>query len=418
MGGDGINTIGLPQYVNKKVSLFHIARFRFNAALDGSAWVHKAKYTCSVEIVEDNRQPAIHSTWLYFKRRLIMFEKAGFKQFHIVFDGQPTPLKDKFAKNARNKLHKRARAELDEFKAAGGGSDAVYKGLCDRVAGRMRWVERGLFTYIDSFKRDPNRTMKVTWENAIFEADAVLALRYKTGPSQIIICEDQDIQLYGGKVTLHKLGSSQLNYKAYECDVCDTREWKHDQQVPPCGRGDCKHPGAFCAFCGSAVGLTRAQFLGAAILSGSDYWPGPKNVKLKTACQLMRLHGNLFVALKAQTGEIDYHATYAYQTFVGHYVFNGTMVQHLHPQRLLPGFENAALHVFLGVPPPNSTALAISKGLCHYAPPYDMYDITPSSSSNINSNSSSSSSSSKTLYFNTLSRQTYRSLHHAGRLIS
>ena len=90
---------------------------------------------------------------------------------------------------------------MDEFKAAGGGSDAAYKGLCDRVAGRMRWVERGLFTYIDSFKRDPNRTMKVTWENAIFEADAVLALRYKTGLSQIIICEDQDIQLYGAKVT-------------------------------------------------------------------------------------------------------------------------------------------------------------------------------------------------------------------------
>lgn len=128
----------------------------------------------------------------------------------------------------------------------------------------------------------------MTFEGALFEADATIGLRVSEGACAVGVFGDQDIIMYGAQTPLLKLGyhnNQGGRYAADECDYLDMTSWTGTLAPcsPSCDRGG--------ENCGWAVGLEQRQLLWACVMAGTDYSKGATNIGLKKACESLSMSG-------------------------------------------------------------------------------------------------------------------------------
>jgi 5'-3' exonuclease len=166
---------------------------------------------------------------------------------------------------------------------------------CKKAVGRPLWFEQGLCDFL-STASCPG--FEVTWEVALFEADAQIALLFSMKLFDFVLCEDQDLLVYG--VDLMVAGWSPTTGT---CVVTDLR--------PPttfplrwCTGAACAGlvgKKKRCTECSAGAGLTRIQVRDACLLTGTDYWVGPPGVGIVKACKLVLKHGNNCTFLSQRT---------------------------------------------------------------------------------------------------------------------
>ena len=170
-----------------------------------------------------------------------------------------------------------------------------YKALCTAAVVRPPWLRSDMFKFLDDYKG----RITVSWEVALFEADAQIGHLLTLGLYQFAIAEDQDLVLYGANMVMFKLGYAGFKnnkYRVDQCDWLDLSKWSTGR-LPMCGQQSCTKKKS-CPTCGCTVGLTHQGILQACILAGTDYCPGGMDrIGLSTACDLMRKHQTLNAVL-------------------------------------------------------------------------------------------------------------------------
>ena len=353
----------VPRWVQKKTSIKALSSSGLiSAVVDFSNWLHSAMFACAAMLEKGDNDAALVVMCMYFRKRIQMLQTEGIQTLHFVRDGADLPAKF---------LTKQAR----EARAAANSSASHTK--------REPWMEDGICRYFDGCNKVQQfSTIKVTWEVALFEADAQIVHLLNLGYFHFAIANDQDFSVFGARRVASKLGRSPN--KLNECDFLDTTEWKG--KIPLCQQGSCTHPKS-CGTCGKAVGLDRQGVLLACVLAGTDYYPdGLKNVAISTACDLIKKHCTIEAAVNAKlkifartnTAEAKHRTELlnnlhnARDTFLYQYVrtptvnADGTMgdgtlsVDNITPAP--PGVDTAGLS-FLGSPPTVQVADDIAKGL-------------------------------------------------------
>jgi exonuclease-1 len=179
---------------------------------------------------------------------------------HFVFDGCELPAKSATKEQREaNRAQARARARL--LKTT---DQKAYRSLAIASFSRESWLENALRSYLENYKGQ----ITISWEIALFEADAQLAHLLRLGLYDFGISEDQDIAMYGANCMIFKLGYSRAGwgYKANECDWMETLTWT--ETLP--ATADCKegcegYPINKCKLCSCAVGMTRLDLLQACV---------------------------------------------------------------------------------------------------------------------------------------------------------
>lgn len=362
--------------------------------VDFSSWHHDVLYGPLCEALQcDDRDEAVRLATQYFGAKLNMLKEQGVTVVHFVRDGAPLGSKagtDAERAAARAAAGKEAALLLAKLKKpqlrAAVRKD--YHKCCVTAARRERWLEEALCDYLTA-RSSPS--FLVTWEVALYEADAQIAHLLRIERYHFGICEDQDIAMYaGGKVRLVlKLGYGQWGYAANECDVLDSTMW--EGALPGCGEAACK--GFKCTACRTATGscaygLDPDSLLQACVLAGTDYWPGLNGIGLAKGCEKIREHGSMVAAITAwrlQKGtafapeQSETLAARAYYTFRHHWVRTPAeddgatiAIVPINPYGNVV-IEPAVAEQFLGTAPTKEIAHNISKGFCEPFPPYHSY---------------------------------------------
>ena len=186
-----------------------------------------------------------------------------------------------------------------------------YLALCIQAFRRENWLEEEIAKYVSAFREGG---LVASCEVALFEADAQIGHLLGLGHYDVGLCQDQDITQYGAPRLAFKLGYKRWGYARNECDFYDASKWSG--QIGPCDKQACTQ-------CGCAIGLDQSQLLQACVLAGTDYSSGLPNVGLKTACKLMKQHGNIHAVLadaKNLTPDLKSEILFAVSTFLFHYV--------------------------------------------------------------------------------------------------
>jgi exonuclease-1 len=284
----------LLNFVEKKVTVETlVGKGLTRTAVDFSVWVHRAiaNEETAVALFEGQNVTATNLVWQYFKYRLDMLESAGITAVHFVRDGANLPAKQRTDADRAEKREK-SRADAQSMRDnlppnANKDERKQYTKLCPMAVAREVWLENALCERLVAHAKEAHRKMNVSWEVALYEADAQLAHLYRLQRVDFIISEDQDIAVYGGTRVFFKLNSWPLKYNIRTGDFLDTTSWLDNEPMPRCG-ADCED--SKCKKCSCAVGLTRDQLLEACVLAGCDYWPGGVDgIGVKKACRLIKM---------------------------------------------------------------------------------------------------------------------------------
>lgn len=226
MGKAKLGEIALVRFT-KKGSLEALTKNGMNrAVLDHSDWFHSCKYRYAVEIFEQNEAAAISGMWETYMMRLGVMESQGCNIAHFVFDGAPVAAK---APTDRERKAERAEAaSLANALRATGERGSGYQKLCRKAVGRTPWLERALFRKLLGWN-SPSRSMVVTAEVALGEADPQIINLLKLRLYDFAIVNDYDYTLYGyAGIFLYKLFYRQHGWKQYaagEGDIIDMTTW-------------------------------------------------------------------------------------------------------------------------------------------------------------------------------------------------
>ncbi|MEZ3115563.1 flap endonuclease-1 [Halobaculum sp. MBLA0147] len=181
----------------------------------------------------------------------------------FVFDGGVTDLK---ADEVERRREQREAAE-ERKEAAEARGDAVE-------AARLDAQTQRLTDTIQETSRELLRLLDVPVVEAPAEGEAQAAHMNATGTADYVGSEDYDVLLFGGPCTLRQLTSSG---DPELMDLAATLD-RHE--------------------------ITREQLIDVAMLCGTDFNEGVSGVGPKTAVKLVREHGDLFGALRAEDAEV------------------------------------------------------------------------------------------------------------------
>ena len=249
----------LPQFVTPKVTVQTItSKGNTRGLVDNSSFEHAACYTCPVELHEGNRDEVTRRCIAYYRSKIDMLGRKGVKKLHFVFDGAMLPSKS--GTNAqRHKDRAAARTEADIFKMQMPArptrpQNENYRKLCVAAIERPAWLESALRSFLDGF----DGSVAVSWEIALYEADAQIAHLMQLGHYDFVVAEDQDLAVYGANKIMFKLGYSKWKYSADQCDWLDLSTWNGpigEYKRPSCTNNN------KCPTCGCAVGMSRTDML-------------------------------------------------------------------------------------------------------------------------------------------------------------
>ncbi|KAK5995620.1 Exodeoxyribonuclease 1 [Cladobotryum mycophilum] len=217
-------------------------------AVDGYGWLHRAAYSCAVELGQGKPTTKFVNAALHRVRMLRHFGVTPY----MVFDGDYLPSK---AATEASRAHKREeKLKLaNELMKAGKPSQAAQEfQKCIDITPEMASA------LIQQLKK-----MDIPYVVAPYEADAQLVYLERHGFVNGIISDDSDLLVFGAKKLLTKLDQYGNCMEINRRDFCACREI-------------------------SLTGWSDTEFRRMAIMSGCDYLNGLPGVGLKTAYRMLR----------------------------------------------------------------------------------------------------------------------------------
>ncbi|EHK23538.1 uncharacterized protein TRIVIDRAFT_37141, partial [Trichoderma virens Gv29-8] len=217
-------------------------------AVDGYGWLHRAAYSCAVELGQGKPTKKFINAALH---RVRMLKHFGVTPY-MVFDGDFLP--SKAATEASRAKKREDKLKLaNEYLKAGKPSQAAQEfQKCIDITPEMASA------LIQQLKK-----MDIPYVVAPYEADAQLVYLERHGFVDGIISDDSDLLVFGAKRLLTKLDQYGNCIEINRRDFCACREI-------------------------SLTGWSDAEFRRMAIMSGCDYLNGLPGVGLKTAYRMLR----------------------------------------------------------------------------------------------------------------------------------
>ncbi|KAL7962133.1 hypothetical protein V8C34DRAFT_270821 [Trichoderma compactum] len=217
-------------------------------AVDGYGWLHRAAYSCAVELGQGKPTKKFINAALH---RVKMLKHFGVTPY-MVFDGDFLP--SKAATEASRAKKREDKLKLaNEYLKAGKSSQAAQEfQKCIDITPEMA-----------SALIQQLRKMDIPYVVAPYEADAQLVYLERHGFVDGIISDDSDLLVFGAKRLLTKLDQYGNCIEINRRDFCACREI-------------------------SLTGWSDTEFRRMAIMSGCDYLNGLPGVGLKTAYRMLR----------------------------------------------------------------------------------------------------------------------------------
>uniref|UniRef100_A0A915EZ03 Exonuclease 1 n=1 Tax=Echinococcus canadensis TaxID=519352 RepID=A0A915EZ03_9CEST len=215
----------------------------YTVAVDTYCWVHRASYSCAMDIALGN------PTSQYLK----MVLDAGVRPI-LVFDGADLPAKaETEAKRRRSRKMYRERAAQYLLEGKRKAAQECFERCVEVTAEMARAVMKAA------------RKLGVDCIIAPYESDAQLAYLVQSGYADLVITEDSDLLMFGCKQVIFKLDltgfGTLITWSAGIGEQC-------------------------CGIASQDFSPANLRFMG--ILSGCDYFPGIPRIGLATAAKIMR----------------------------------------------------------------------------------------------------------------------------------
>ncbi|KAI5462327.1 putative exonuclease [Mariannaea sp. PMI_226] len=217
-------------------------------AVDGYGWLHRAAYSCALELGQGKPTQKYISSAM---NRVRMLRHFGVTPY-MVFDGDFLPSKAA-TEDSREKKREEKKKVAMELLRAGKPSQAMQEfQKCIDITPEMASA------LIQELKK-----LDIPYVVAPYEADSQLVYLEKQGLVHGIISDDSDLLVFGAKKLLTKLDQYGNCIEINRKDFCRCREV-------------------------SLTGWSDAEFRRMAIFSGCDYLDGLPGMGLKTAYRMLR----------------------------------------------------------------------------------------------------------------------------------
>ena len=255
MGVDRYLKLVAGQYLTAQSRISDLTkRGKTRAVVDSSGWIHKALRSCAIELFEGDRQAVKEKVLGYFRRSLAVLKSEGVLHVHFVFDGAKPRMRattDKKRTKTRESASQEA-TELQQHKSMDKSTRDLYTNKCIEAISRPTWLTTDLCVFL---KKNTKKNMELSFEVALYEADAQMAHLLRINAFDFVITEDQDLALFGAQLIVYKLHYWRTKYKAYECDILDLTNWTGPMEhcnLDSCSFCDARRK-AICPVCTSAV---------------------------------------------------------------------------------------------------------------------------------------------------------------------
>ncbi|KAL7938840.1 hypothetical protein V8C35DRAFT_89499 [Trichoderma chlorosporum] len=217
-------------------------------AVDGYGWLHRAAYSCAVELGQGKpTKKFIHAAL----NRVKMLKHFGVTPY-MVFDGDFLPSKAATEASRAKKREEKLKLANEYLKAGKPSQAAQEFQKCIDITPEMASA------LIQQLKK-----MDIPYVVAPYEADPQLIYLERHGFVDGIISDDSDLLVFGAKRLLTKLDQYGNCIEINRRDFCACREI-------------------------SLTGWSDTEFRRMAIMSGCDYLNGLPGVGLKTAYRMLR----------------------------------------------------------------------------------------------------------------------------------
>ncbi|EGR48992.1 nuclease-like protein, partial [Trichoderma reesei QM6a] len=217
-------------------------------AVDGYGWLHRAAYSCAVELGQGKPTKKYINGVLH---RVKMLKHFGVTPY-MVFDGDFLPSKAATEESRAKKREEKLKLANEYLKAGKPSQAAQEFQKCIDITPEMASA------LIQQLKK-----MDIPYVVAPYEADAQLVYLERHGFVSGIISDDSDLLVFGAKRLLTKLDQYGNCIEINRRDFCACREI-------------------------SLTGWSDTEFRRMAIMSGCDYLHGLPGVGLKTAYRMIR----------------------------------------------------------------------------------------------------------------------------------
>ncbi|PTB77512.1 nuclease-like protein [Trichoderma longibrachiatum ATCC 18648] len=217
-------------------------------AVDGYGWLHRAAYSCAVELGQGKPTRKYINGVLH---RVKMLKHFGVTPY-MVFDGDFLPSKAATEESRAKKREEKLKLANEYLKAGKPSQAAQEFQKCIDITPEMASA------LIQQLKK-----MDIPYVVAPYEADAQLVYLERHGFVSGIISDDSDLLVFGAKRLLTKLDQYGNCIEINRRDFCACREI-------------------------SLTGWSDTEFRRMAIMSGCDYLNGLPGVGLKTAYRMLR----------------------------------------------------------------------------------------------------------------------------------
>ncbi|POR33370.1 Exodeoxyribonuclease 1 [Tolypocladium paradoxum] len=296
--------------------------------VDAYGWLHRAAYSCAVELGQDKPTKKYINAFMH---RVRMLRHFGVMPY-MVFDGDYLPSKAATEDSRAAKRDEKKKLANELLKAGKPAQAAQEFQKCIDITPEMA------STVIQQLKQ-----MGIPYVVAPYEADAQLVYLERQGLINGIISDDSDLLVFGAKRLLTKLDQYGNCIEINRRDFCACREI-------------------------SLTGWTDADFRQMAIMSGCDYLHGLPSVGLKTAYRMLRkckTPERVVRMLQFEGKRIsENYLTQFYQaelTFLHQWVFCPTKKELVHLAEL-DGSRTAEEMPYIGAHVEPELARAIAKG--------------------------------------------------------
>ncbi|KAM0262498.1 hypothetical protein ACHAQJ_001752 [Trichoderma viride] len=217
-------------------------------AVDGYGWLHRAAYSCAVELAQGKPTKKFINAALH---RVRMLKHFGVTPY-MVFDGDYLPSKAATEVSRAKKREEKLKLAQEYLKAGKSAQATQEFQKCIDITPEMASA------LIQELKK-----MDIPYVVAPYEADAQLVYLERHGFVGGILSDDSDLLVFGAKRLLTKLDQYGNCIEINRRDFCACREI-------------------------SLTGWSDTEFRRMAIMSGCDYLNGLPGVGLKTAYRLLR----------------------------------------------------------------------------------------------------------------------------------
>uniref|UniRef100_A0A6A7G7Y7 Exonuclease 1 n=1 Tax=Hirondellea gigas TaxID=1518452 RepID=A0A6A7G7Y7_9CRUS len=289
-----------------------------SGVIDAFAWLHRASYSCALELVLDLKPTTRYINFCMHMINLLLH--FGITPI-VIFDGGSLPMKageEQSRKRSRDDNRLRATTAYNE------GDIRTAVKHCQRAV-RVNVIM--VRTFMQALK-----DKGVQYIVAPYEADAQMVFMVNNGFADFCITEDSDLLVFGARKVLFKL-DREGNGELIDMDCI--------QEYQPVKKAKGKKSGPR-DFVKTLKAFTGNNFLHTCILSGCDYLSSLPGIGLMTAQKLVRenkLMNRVFYYLKRRkkglnvTKEYEIEFRRAELTFLHQRVYNPKTrkIVHLNP---------------------------------------------------------------------------------------